>query len=276
MSPQQSHTTNKDISTWQQFTSIVRSRGCNLLKSLDDFPDAVLVTGCQRSGTTMLARIITQSKGMTNYWSGPDDELDAALILSGYSNHPSLGRYCFQTTYLDECYYEYYEHHEAYKIIWLIRNPYSVIYSLLNNWAPDSLDGTFEKCAAGKLTGFDAWLYNLIGLRSISRTRRACELYKAKTLQLLELYEAFGAEKIFIVDYDELILKKDWLLPKIYQFIKLEYDTQYGQKIHNQSINKKLKLQKKEQMLIKKITEPIYHKALNLKYRQKLNTNNNE
>ena len=76
------------ITTWRQFTAQIRSKGHGLLKTLDDFPNAVLVTGCQRSGTTMMSRIITQSEGMVDYWTGPDDELDAALILSGSNHRP--------------------------------------------------------------------------------------------------------------------------------------------------------------------------------------------
>jgi len=262
------HQNNIDINTWQQFTAIIRSKGCNLLKKLDDFPGAVLVSGCQRSGTTMLARIITQSKGMVNYWFGPDDELDAALILSGYTTPPSQGRYCFQTTYLDECYHEYYEHEGNFKIIWLIRNPYSVVYSLLYNWSPSALDGTFQKCAAHQLTGLDGYLYQLIGLRSISRTRRACELYKAKTLQLFELFDSFGNDKLFIVDYDELVLQKDKLLPQIYYNIDLAYTPEYSQQIHSKSVDKKSKLSTKEKKLIKSIAEPIYEKALVIKDHQ--------
>jgi hypothetical protein len=59
------------ITTWHQFEQTVRARGCNLLRRLGNFPRSILVAGCQRSGTTMLSRIITQSEGMTNYWFGP-------------------------------------------------------------------------------------------------------------------------------------------------------------------------------------------------------------
>ena len=253
------------ITTWAQFTARVRSRGCQLLKRLDDFPDAVLVTGCQRSGTTMLARIITQSEGMVNYWFGPDDELDAALILSGEVPAPAPGRYCFQTTYVDECYREYYEHQGAYKIIWMIRNPYSVVYSLLYNWSPAALDGTFQKCAAQQLRGADAYLYRLIGLQAVSRVRRACLLYKAKTLQLLELYQTFGSERILIVDYDELVTRKDQVLPQIYNYINLNYNSDYSAQIHSQSIDKKSKLSSKEKQQIRNIAAPLYEAALRLK-----------
>jgi ligand-binding sensor domain-containing protein len=44
-----------------------------------------------------------------NYWFGRDDELDAALILSGHVDHQQNGRYCFQTTYINECFREYFE-----------------------------------------------------------------------------------------------------------------------------------------------------------------------
>lgn len=268
MSDQQTDLRETPIQTWEAFTSNVRTKGCNLLKNLDEFSNAVLVTGCQRSGTTMLARILTKSEGMVNYWFGPDDELDAALILAGYVAPPGPGRYCFQTTYLDECYREYYDHSGDYKIIWLIRNPYSVVYSLLYNWPSSALDGTFEKSAASQLKGLDAMLYRWLGLRSINRTRRACELYKTKTRQLFELFEAFGSEKILIVDYDELVLKKTEILPSVYQYIDLDYNNRYCEQIHSQSVDKKSKLSYREIKQIKSIAEPIYQKALILKKHQ--------
>jgi len=98
------------IITWKKFAPEVRPGGCNLLARLDEFPNSILVSGCQRSGTTMLLRLITQSEGMVNYWFGRDDELDAALILSGFEPHTPHGRYSFQTTYLNECAHEYYDH----------------------------------------------------------------------------------------------------------------------------------------------------------------------
>ena len=68
------------IKTWKQFAHKVRSKGCNLLKRIDEFPDSVLVAGCQRSGTTMLARLITQNEAMVNYYLCPDDELAAKTM----------------------------------------------------------------------------------------------------------------------------------------------------------------------------------------------------
>lgn len=255
------------ITTWPEFTRLIRTRGC-LLDRLDEFPHAVLVTGCQRSGTTMMARIITQSEGMTNYWFGQDDELDAALILAGEVEHLPAGRYCFQTTYMDECYREYFEHTGPFKIIWVLRNPYSVVYSLMYNWAPRSLDGTFAKLATNQLNGLEKWLYRWLGMRSVSRVRRASYIYTAKTNQLFELFQAWGRERIFIVDYDELVLHKETIMPQIYRFIDLHYDNSYCQQIHSKSVDKKSKLTRYERSTIKMITESVYYRGLGLKNEQ--------
>jgi hypothetical protein len=242
----------------------VRSKGCEQLKRLDEFTDAILVSGCQRSGTTMLSRIITQSKGMVNYWFGPDDELDAALILSGYVDHEPQGRYCFQTTYLDECYREYFEHSGDFQIVWVLRNPYSVVYSLLYNWPARALDGTFSKYGAELLTGIDKWGYRLFGIQSVSRPRRACLLYNAKVSQVFELKRKFGPEKLMLVDYDNLVTHKELILQKIYRFVDLDYEAEYADKIHAQSLDKRKRLQTNEIAMIEGLSVTLYQNALHL------------
>ena len=212
----------------------------------------------------MLSRIITQSEGMVNYWFGPDDELDAALILSGDVDHEPHGRYCFQTTYLDECYREYFEHHGDYQIVWMLRNPNSVIYSFLYNWPLDALDGTFSKSAAHLLTGIDKWVYQLVGVRGINRTKRACLLYNAKASQLFELKREFGRQRLMLVDYNDLVVNKESLLPKIYRFLGLDYKVEYAEKIHAQSLDKRKRLQSKEIRMIEALSHPLYQNAVNL------------
>src|SRR5215471_17197891 len=44
--------------TWRRFHRGVRRRGLPLLKNLPSYPRCILVAGCQRSGTTMLTRLI--------------------------------------------------------------------------------------------------------------------------------------------------------------------------------------------------------------------------
>ncbi len=250
--------------TWPQFKQATLAKECNLLKRLDEFPNSILVTGCQRSGTTMLSRIITGSKGMVNYYFGPDDELDAALILAGMVQHTPQGRYCFQTTYLDQCYREYYQHGSAFKIIWVLRNPFSTIYSLLYNWPSRALDNTFKSFAAPSLGGPDKLAYKLLGLKGVSRVKRAASIYNSKLTQLFELHAKLGVTRIQVVDYDDLVLNKTTLLPKLYRFIELDYQPAYADKIHSKSLKKSSGLSEQEHKTIQRLCEASYLRAKEL------------
>lgn len=252
---------NPDITMWSQFTEKIRKKDRQLLARLDDFPGAVLIAGCQRSGTTMLARIITQSAGMVNYWFGSDDELDAALILSGYVAHEPNGRYCFQTTFLDDHYREYFSHKD-FQLIWVLRNPFSVVYSLLYNWKSRSLDGTFSQSGADLLAGSEKLKYKILGVKSIARAKKACLLYNSKINQLLQLLEVLTSDNLKVIDYDHLVNNKKVTLPEIYQWINLGYRDEYADQIHTQSLNKKKQLLTAEAACVKGLSQPVYEYAL--------------
>jgi hypothetical protein len=247
------------ITSWDQFDEHVRSRGIPLLKRLDEFPKSVLVTGCQRSGTTMLTRVITQSAGMVNYWFGPDDELDAALILSGYVDHQPEGRYCFQTTYVNQHFHEYYEHSKGHKIIFVLRNPLSVIYSMLYNWKDHALNRLFNFCGVANLSGSYKWLYKYFGINGVSKLYRACFAYNGKVSQLHDLKKRLGSDQLLVVDYDDIVLNKNVLLPKIYEFIQLDFAPKYSDLILSKSVEKKDKLSKKERSTVSRLCLPVYY-----------------
>lgn len=250
------------IKTWKLFAKKVRSRGCRLLKCLDHFPDSILVSGCQRSGTTIISRVITHSDGMVNYWFGKDDELDAALILSGEVGQPPKGRYCFQTTYLNECYREYFDHHCGFRLIWVLRNPYSVVYSLLYNWRRWTLNELFDSCAAHLLDAQMAKRYQRFGSISIPRVLKACLAYNGKVSQLFAIMDNLGKDSMMAVDYDNLVMDRDRQLMKIYSFIELPYQKRYGEMIHQKSTKKKNLLSKKEHNIVRSLCIPIYENAL--------------
>lgn len=252
-----------NIENWQEFRKIT-SNDCTLLKELDKFPNAILIAGCQRSGTTMLSRIITESDEMVNYWFGRDDELAAALILSGLVEHQSQGRYCFQTTYLDECYREYLNHDGSFKIIWVLRNPYSVVYSLMYNWRQGALENTFRSCGAQLLTRFQKGKYKFFGATAVSRVVQASLLYSCKVSQLLELNSRLGPEKIVAVDYEDLVMNSEKVLQQIYKFTDLRYRQAYTKKIHRNSLQKSNRLTEKEISTIRSLSEPIYLEAREL------------
>ncbi len=254
-----------EIGTWRKFARHVRSGGCHLLKNLGDFPNAVLVSGCQRSGTTMLARIIFKSEGMVDYWTGPDDELDAALILSGNKKGFSIapGRYCFQTTYLNECFHEYFQHKGGFRLIWVLRNPYSVIHSMLYNWSRFALNELFEACGAGYLEGDEKRRYERLGLIMVGRARRACLAYKGKTMQLFEIKRELG-DDVMVVDYDELVSDSAALFDQIYDFIDLPFKSQYISPINKKSIKKAERLPQRAHDMVSDICMPVYTQARSL------------
>jgi hypothetical protein len=245
------------ITTWRQFHNAIRSKGLQLLRRLDEFPDSILVVGCQRSGTTMLTRLINQSDRLVNYWFGPDDELDAALILSDYVNYQSQGRHCFQTTFVNT-YDDYLEHQGNHKIIWLLRNPFSVVYSILYNWSDYSLNRLFSICGVPLISGQEKWLYSLFREQGVSRLRKACWAYNGKTAQVLELKKHLDKSTLMVIDYDDLVKQKDIVLPELFRFINLEYHPNFADFIHTKSLDKMSKLSKHEIKTITTLCEPVY------------------
>lgn len=249
--------------TWPAFAREVRGTQASLLTRLDDFPDSVLVTGCQRSGGTMLARVITQSEGMVNYWFGKDDELDAALVLSGRVPHQSSGRHCFQTTYLNERYREYLDH-PGHRIVWSLRNPQSVVYSMVYNWRRFALNELFLQCGYGQMDYRDRVRFQRFGLFGIAPIRRAAYAYAGKVAQLFYLREHYPADRLTILEYDQLVRDKARLLHALYQRIDLAYRDDYADPISERSLGKKDRLSANERAVVEDIALPVFERALKL------------
>jgi hypothetical protein len=247
------------ITNWRQFAGTIRKTDKDLLQKLPNFSDAILVTGCQRSGTTIMSRIFTQSKGMVNYWSGLDDELDAALILSGAESCSQKGRYCFQTTYLNERYHEYLNTPKSVKIVWVLRNPFDVIYSMLNNWRSSALWELYSHCPPPNNHKKIPPL-----LFPFKRLDIACSSYCGKLSQLLELAPTLPPNKLLIVNYEDLLENTHLILPSTFKFTKLEYDSSYASKLRKTS---KPPSHDAMRSVIEKYCGSIYEEARKLSFR---------
>ena len=248
--------------TWARFDREVRRRESSLLKKLGEFPDAVLVAGCQRSGTTILTRVIRSRPGVVSFQIGKDDELDAALILSGRIRAPDHnGRFCFQTTYLNERYKEYLEH-ENYRLIWVVRNPYSAICSMLYNWRRSALNRLFRGCGVEFLTEDQRRHYDTFGPYAISRARKACLAYRSKAAQLVLLKQQLPRDRLLVVDYDQLISNIPKVVGHVLDFLDIEplSGSDYG--IHANSARKAERLSRRQRRLIKQLCQESYEKAL--------------
>jgi hypothetical protein len=240
---------------WEDFDRSLRSRGCVLLQRIHEFPDSILVSGCQRSGTTMLSRILTNSDEMVNFYFSARDELDAALILSGSVAHEPRGRYCFQTTYIDDCFNEYYERDGNFRIVWMIRNPLSVAHSMLYRWLDQALDETFRRCCVPLRSLVGGGLKRWIASVTTSRLGKACAIYNAKVEHLLELRRRLEPRRLMVVDYDALVRHSGTILAGVFQF---------ADGIHTDSLDSWKAMSEKEIAIVRSRSHAHYQRALAL------------
>lgn len=208
-----------EIRHWSQFDRRIRSTGKELLGRLDEFPDAVLVSGCQRSGTTVVSKMILGTEGIDEY-PGTDAELDGALILAGAREWSTSGRTCFQTTYLNGRYWEYFCH-SGYRLIWVLRDPRAVVRSMLYNWRRGALTRLFRECGAELLPPAVRRRREMIGDSVVGSLKRACLAYNSKVGQVLAIRERLPAERFTIVDYDHMLAEPDAVLGGIAEFANL-------------------------------------------------------
>lgn len=252
------------ITSWKAFARNVRARQEQLLPQLDRFPRSILITGCQRSGGTMLSRLITHSPGMTNFWFSKDEELDAAQILSGHVDYRGEGRHCFQTTYLNECFREYQQPDRDFYLVWSLRNPASVAYSMLYNWRDFALNELFLTCGYALMSCEDRVRFQRWGLWGIPRVRRAAYAYAGKVSQLFEIVSMVPAERLTVLEYDELVRDKQTLLPALYARLDLAFDEQSPARINDRSLQKANKLNEEERQVIASICDAVYQRARGL------------
>jgi len=231
-----------DVRTWAEFESKVRKKGGKLLANLDGFRDPVLVGGCQRSGTTAVARMIRSSNGIEALAYRVDDELDGALILTGLLEpDDTSGRWCFQTTYLNDQYLEYLEHRHA-RLIWVIRDPVAIVESMLNNWSRAALNRLFLTCGVTMLKEDDHLRYKRFGKCGISPLSRACMSYNAKARQIIRLYTSMNPGSLFVLNYNDMVGNPGTAIPAMYNFIDIPYQQESNRQIGKRQRSRKWRL----------------------------------
>lgn len=235
------------ISSWSDFYAAMASR--RLLARLDDYPDALLIAGCDWSATTAITRLFKRLSCFADSSWGHDDELDGALLLANGTDdeHRTAGRHCFQTTYVRERYREYFQH-ERCKLVWIVREPRAAVRSLLasreRTLPPRTALGLAGKSAAGQ---------------GVSRLEKACAAYLASTRQTWEIRERLG-ERVAIVDYDELARHRNRLLPALCRFAEVECDARVLHHLHGKSVRKGA-LAPWEAQIVDQLALPAYRRA---------------
>jgi hypothetical protein len=242
----------------------VRRRGLPLLKNLPSYSRCVLVAGCQRSGTTMLARLIAAAPGFARLRLTADDELDAALALAGFVDLPNDPRYCFQTTYLNECFLEYRRLAPDQRLIWVVRNPYSVVYSMLYNWRRFALNELYEGCGVASAKSVRLRRSRLMWPFGPSRIEKACLAYRGKVAQILSIRHLLRPEQLLTIDYDLLSAAPEQWLPRIFQFADAPYDAACAYEVRRGPAKKADALSIRARRLIEQLTGPTYRECIAL------------
>jgi len=251
------------VRTWAQFDRQIRNENVKLLAGLSRFPGAVLVAGCQRSGTTAVTRLLREALDMPCPSFTRDDELDAALILNGAIHFETGERCCFQTTYLNDHFREYFEHAD-YRLIWIIRNPEAVVRSMLYHWRRGALNRLFRACGRHALNETGAKRFERFGTFGFSRAEMACLSYNVKTAQVHDIAARLGPDRLYILDYDELIDRGDILLPEIFSFSSVPYDDRFLQRLRRPKKPGGERLNESVRDQIRETCEPEYRRAVDL------------
>lgn len=235
---------NPGITSWSELYAAVADQP--LLAKLDDYPDALLIAGCDRSAVTAITHLFKRLPGFADTSWSHNDELDGALMLAGLRPRGAAGRSCFQTTYLGERYREYLAH-EQFKLVWIVREPRAAVRSLLSSrdrgWAPWPAHRV-----AGKPEG-----------RGASRLEKACTAYITSVRQTLELKERLG-ERMAVIDYDELSADRNRLLPALCRFASVGCNASLLRHLHGKSVRKGT-LASFEAAIVDQLAMPVYRRA---------------
>jgi hypothetical protein len=211
----------------------------------------------------MLTRLIARTPNFRGLALTDDDELDAALALCGEIDLPLDTRYCFQTTYLNQRYPEYSTLGPDHRLIWVVRNPKSVIYSMVYNWRRFALNELYEGCGLALANSPRLQNSRWPWPAGPSRVEKACLSYAAKTAQIEEILRLVPREHVFVVDYDALVTAPQTWLPHIFSFIGEPYDHRYAKSVRSTSLGK-ARLSRNDACLVSEIAQPVYERCLRL------------
>ena len=259
---------NVTVTSWKAFDRHLRPRQQKLLARVPFLRnDLIFVAGCQRSGTTMLTKVLMRSSQINEYRTNLDSELEGALILAGVLPELSSDkRLCFQTTYLNEKYTEYFEHKGRFKLAFVVRNPFSVVYSMMHHWVRRRdlrnfpLNELFSTVGKEGLLEKEKRRFDLLGTWGFSRLRKACLAYTSKTSQLHEIKKQLG-EDVLVIEYDDIIQKSDDILPHIFDFFGLPYESSCRDIVNTNSLKKSDKLSPQERKVVESTCLDVYEKA---------------
>lgn len=208
----------------------------------------------------MLTRLIVGSDQIQNPWRMADEELETANVLCGAQTLEPGGRFCFQTTYLNDHLNEYFDHHN-YHLIWVLRNPFSVVHSMLTHWKRSALNRLFRAIGHSEMNAAQKRRYQRFGVHGLRAQEKACLSYNAKVKQTHILRERLTPSRLLLIDYDALVMNRDALLPEIFRFVDLPYVPDLGSVVHGKSRDRAAAQKQREASLVRELCVPVFEQA---------------
>jgi hypothetical protein len=150
--------------------------------------------------------------------------------------------------------------HADFRLIWMVREPRSVVYSMLHNWKRGALNRLYEACGSAHYQTPPAARSMMTDWIGPSRLDKACASYMAKTEQTHELRKRLG-DRIMIVDYDDLVLHREVLLPRLFEFAGVELNSHLFKRLHGNSVRKGNNLAEWEATRVAALCAPAYRRA---------------
>ena len=249
---------HRNIKAWKRFSKLYRHPESRLLSGLANLTNTILVGGCQRSGGTMLTKEICTAidNDGPNSKNHPDDrELAGALVLAGEHSVDASLRWCLQTSYLNEHYVEYFDDYD-FRLVWLIRNPLSVVRSMVSNWSRFALDELY--------IGSQAQYRDLQAPEPPFKVNdawdKACFSYLAKVEQLKQIAPQLG-QRVMVLDYDDVIVDRQRCFRHLYQFLDIDSPTGDDTVVHGKSLAKAVDLHPTVHARIEQRCADAYHAA---------------
>ena len=102
-----------------------------------------------------------------------------------------------------------------------------------------------------------------LGSYGFSTLKKACLSYVQKTGQIFEIERKLGND-VMVVEYNDIIRKKNVMLPNLFSFFELEYDPVYGSTIDSRSLTKAKRLSERQKRMIYEVCWETYEKARSL------------
>ena len=97
--------------------------------------------------------------------------------------------------------------HDDFRLVWMLREPRSVVYSMLHNWKRGALNRLFDACGEELLRSRSRARCSARGSGRRDSTRRAPRTSRRRG-RPVALLDRLG-DRMAIVDYDELVSHKD-------------------------------------------------------------------